>query len=476
MSHASDMKRKYFRWGATGAVLSLFLLAGGWFFMPLFQLGSALLMVSVMPLAAGLNVGGGFLLGLSAAAIWTIARSFIVVPEEALLTSSHLLTVVVMVTIGVLSGGLLNTPIEAEISVARRLSTGGPVVRTDFEIRKRQDQAPMQNIMKNALSLYRSWLTEWDQKEEPWSAFDQFIREMMQQGLGARHVRCYRVGQDGALYSLSRGTSDEPAKTTAEKLINHVLTTGRRYWAASELTGPILRELAEAGDDSPTWVFSIRHHNKPIGLMTVKNFTEPVQDSIKLELAADLVEEFWQHTWQANELRLARLMDHASGVLNRSEFLTVQNEMIQSSYESYEPVVVLAVCLEGLRGLDDTGQWQKRDAVVEKVGLVLRDGLRKEDIVGRFSDSLFVAILRRLDVPLAELITQKQLRCVEEALAQLQVDSMIGIRAGLAGSGLEQVPGEQLLQQAFAALSNARKAQQRLSSNCTKEELAEANV
>jgi diguanylate cyclase len=185
-------------------------------------------------------------------------------------------------------------------------------------------------------------------------------------------------------------------------------------------------------------------------------------------LAADLMEEFWQHVYQADQLRIAHLKDRASGVLNRIEFLCLLDEMVQRSYESYEPVVVMVLCLEGLRGLDDEGQWDKRDGVIESVGQVICDGVRKDDIVGRFSDSLFVTVLRRLDISLAELICKKLMNEVGKSIAHQGAEKFITLRAGLAGSGLDQVSSENLMLQAFSALQSAREDKQTMVSTTAK--------
>jgi diguanylate cyclase (GGDEF)-like protein len=234
----------------------------------------------------------------------------------------------------------------------------------------------------------------------------------------------------------------------------------------------MIRELAEGTSNPPEWVLPVFYQNRPIGLVTVDQFEEP-QDEQHLQLAGDMVEEFWQHVYQADHLRIAHLKDRASGVLNRVEFMCLLDDMVQRSYEAYEPVVIMVICLEGLRGLDDEGQWEKRDGVIESVGQVICAGVRKDDIVGRFSDSVFVAVLRRLDTSLAELICKKLMVQVQQSIANREAEPFVTLRAGLAGSGLEQVPAEELMLQAFSALQSARQEQKTLKTVTAKKDTPE---
>ena len=194
-----------------------------------------------------------------------------------------------------------------------------------------------------------------------------------------------------------------------------------------------------------------------LGLVTVGQFEGGSAAEDRLELAADLVEQFWQHVHDAHELHMARLTDHATGVLNRVEFLSVVGETVQRCYADHEPVAVLALGIEGIRSLDDAGRWKARNQVIEVVGHTIRTKLRHDDVVGRFSDDRFVALLRRLDVALAELISRKLLEATRDRLDELASDHGLTIRGGLAASGPQKVSADKLLLKAFAMLAAARK-------------------
>jgi len=442
--------------GAAGAVGAVTLMWAGWLCPVFFQLGTMLLIICLVPLASVLNARGGIMLGMLFGAVWIAARFGMVdtLDQEMVLTQTNVTALLAMMGVGALSGILLNIK-GGTLSPDSQMNTNDTNTRTMGSTIKRfnnSDELP--SSWREALARHREWMNV-------------HLREYLQILTGAKRIRCFRVGQGGQLYPLSRKDSANAISLEQNGLLSHVLTSGRRFLAASDSTPPMIQELAQAGTNPPAWAIPVYYQNRPIGLVTVDQFEEP-QDEQHLQLAADLMEEFWQHVYQADQLRIAHLKDRASGVLNRIEFLCLLDEMVQRSYESYEPVVVMVLCLEGLRGLDDEGQWDKRDGVIESVGQVICDGVRKDDIVGRFSDSLFVTVLRRLDISLAELICKKLMNEVGKSIAHQGAEKFITLRAGLAGSGLDQVSSENLMLQAFSALQSAREDKQTMVSTTAK--------
>ena len=130
---------------------------------------------------------------------------------------------------------------------------------------------------------------------------------------------------------------------------------------------------------------------------------------------------------------------------------------LTDAYQCSEPVVLAAVAIEGLRGLDDAGHWQQRDALITRVGHGLAERVRSDDVVGRFSDERFVVLLRRLDSGLGKLIAEKLLAWVRECVSGLSLPDggrgrLPAVRIGLRGSGVEQPPLEELLSGAMQAV------------------------
>lgn len=202
------------------------------------------------------------------------------------------------------------------------------------------------------------------------------------------------------------------------------------------------------------WMFGIRSRgsaasrgdgvaaNHAVGLVVVGEILErnlAARDG--LEALANLINGFWIHVRDFESLQLARRTDRGSGVLNRMDFLDAADAAATEAEHEGEPVVVMAVAMEGLRRLDDDGHWTVRDRLIQEAGRVLRRKLRNDDIVGRFSDDRFVVLLRWLDLALGRLIAAKVVQSLRESVANVLHDAFptggkdyIKVRCGLASS------------------------------------------
>jgi diguanylate cyclase (GGDEF)-like protein len=445
--------------GAIFALGALTLLWLGGLSPLLFKVGTVMLLLCLVPLAAGLRMSGGALLGFLFAILWIGARLGVtrVVEESLLFNEANIVAVLAMGAIGMLAGGFLTRPEPATaarppgvIAPARPPGSAAPADGGFDE----QDE-----LIQRVLLAHREWASGWNPREEPWASFDNHVREMLRRMTNARRVRCYRVtaaGRTVALNAPEAGHADDPSQ---DALIQHVLSSGQSYIKYSSSTPPLVRTLADQEASTLVWACVVQDHEQRIGLFTAEGFDDPMPTEARLHLAADLIRELWLGVHHAEALRVAQLTDQASGVLNRAEFLSILPDVVDRSYAVHEPVVVLTLGVEGIRRLDDTGRWQARDAVIEAVGRLIHRRLRKEDIVGRFADDRFVALLRRLDLPLARLITEKLVESVAETATSIAPRGALKLRAGLAGSGLAAVPARDLLLSAFEALQQARRDQ-----------------
>jgi len=126
-----------------------------------------------------------------------------------------------------------------------------------------------------------------------------------------------------------------------------------------------------------------------------------------------------------------------------------------------EPLVVIAVSIEGVRSLDDKGQWELRDWLMQQLGHEMGCKLQSDDLVGRFSDGLFVVVVRRIDIALGQVIAEKILEAVSRNLdEQPGINGAIKLRCGLADvdvRGLAEAQSlEPVLVRALGALRRAR--------------------
>jgi len=180
-----------------------------------------------------------------------------------------------------------------------------------------------------------------------------------------------------------------------------------------------------------------------------------------LHAVGHLLELVWRHVEQAETLAFAQRTDQASGVLNRMDLTLSANRVMQESASDNEPVVVLALSVEGVRRLDDQEQWAVRDWLMKQIGPEMQRRLRSDDLVGRFSDDRFVAVLRRLDISLGQLIADKVLEAVKARVHQQPlIRQVVKLRCGLAEGPADGF--DPVLARAFSALREARKENQEM--------------
>jgi len=307
---------------------------------------------------------------------------------------------------------------------------------------------------------------EWAESLEPdapiWPAFDQLVREMLTEHLGAGRVRCFAVEPtEQQLCSLAqREEADAPPQSARTGILGHVVTTGDEFIAEDGAHGELLDQLAAEGENRWDWVWPVRSRGATVGLLAVGRL--PQAWRAERQTIGQLVGAFWAHVACLDELRIARRTDKASGVLTRGDFFEAASRATADAYEDNEPIVVAALALEGLRGLDDVGRWRTRDELVERLGRLVRRRMRSDDVIGRFSDDRFVVLLRRLDSGLGRLIAEKLLHVANSQIVAPLVEraggaARIQLRIGLAGSGLERKSFESLMVSAFETVERARR-------------------
>jgi len=322
---------------------------------------------------------------------------------------------------------------------------------------------PAAESVETFLHAFNRWHQDWADQDEPWPAFDCFLREHLLEHIGARHVRVFRVVADGNQLLPLSGMTDandpesggddawatksvtkdnESASPWSRKKKNprlsppwkprrmdahadvegYVVANKQAYIKGCPGQGERIRALAERSLLSVVWCFPVTWGEEVIGLVQVGHLPRrALKDPATLRVLAELVSVCWNRVRDVHELGIARRTDLASGVLARSDFLTVAGHALADACTANEPVSVLVLALEGMRSLDDNGQWDFRDRYVRRVGSVLNRKLRADDVIGRFTDDRFVILLRRVDTALGEQLAEKLQQSVVQAM-KIQTD------------------------------------------------------
>lgn len=333
------------------------------------------------------------------------------------------------------------------------------------------------------IAQFDDWLAANRFSADAWPAFDEFVRGILYTECNATHARTYRILSEGD-YMVPLRDIESPANrdvvSARTGIEGHVATTGRSYYNWDDSQGSLVKQLAAdsaSASGGPAWCFAIRQGARTIGLVSVGEISiDPPPHTVfrSIEL---LVSQFWSNLIEVCRSHAAVTRDSTSGLLNRAAFLDEAHRSCKRSYSDGEPVALAVIAIEGLRTLLDEGRWDFANDVVYEVSKTLRQRVRPDDLLGRFDDSRFLLLLRRVDSALASLIANQ----LTQRLAQLSVlqalpGGRVGVRCGVAGSGTAAPAVEDLVARAVRLCHEARLREITIASDVGPSEPVEANA
>ncbi len=313
------------------------------------------------------------------------------------------------------------------------------------------------------IDQFDDWLVNHRDDANPWPEFGEFIRGVLFQCCEATHVRAYRLLSEGnELVPLCEADSSREAKIVSARqgLLGHVITTGRSYVAGQPTHGNLIGQLAQGCPETTTWCFAVTSGAQKLGVVASGQLgVSPLGNSTLLRALEQLIGQCWRLLAETVHSNSLSRDDPGSGLLNRTALFHAARQSLQESYSLGEPVAVAVFAVEGVRELNDSGQWEDADALVRNVADCLRAKIRMDDRLGRFDGSRFVWLLRRVDAELATLIV-KQVMSRLTALCgggrSPAVFASVAVRCGVVGSGTDNPDLQSLIIRALAQCRRAR--------------------
>lgn len=316
--------------------------------------------------------------------------------------------------------------------------------------------------LSGILARFDDWLEPYRSARDgdPWPDFGEFIRTALFQSCRAAHVRPYRVANENR--DLVPLRNPDPLAADAclsarQGVVGHVVTTGRMFIAGDPRQGELVHRLA-AGSEPVAWCFAVSHGNQRLGAVVVGQLDiNPQRHRPLLEASARVIGQCWAMLSETVRSRQAIDADPVSGLPTREAFLQLAGGALRESYAQGEPAAVAIVAVEGLRELNDTGRWELADELVRDVAGCLRNKLRTDDRVGRFDDSRFVVLLRRVDSQLGALIVEQLLGRLQSRVEDpTRWRASLTVRFGLSGSGATRPELKELVSAALSQCTRAR--------------------
>lgn len=328
---------------------------------------------------------------------------------------------------------------------------------------------------------FGAWL---DDENVSWPAFDQFVRTVLRNRLGALGVRCFHVGRNSELTPLTEdvvqrfdaSANDQRGDSApvSQALLRSVIADRLPYVTRppNGQDNSVATGLRTGRSPRWSWLVPIRDAERVCGLVAIARFesSDPRPGHVAAtpgpniaSAVASILSVSWRHVLDIHALHSGLQRDRQSGVLNRSELMARIDQTIEESVRDGEPVMIMGIVIEGLRGLDDAGDFARRDELIAKLGQALCDKVRTDDVVGRFADDRFIIVLRRLEVRLGRLIAEKLIQTLKTELTsrgdsgRSAASQRTFIRASLAGADQECLDGPSLLSRALGLLDRARR-------------------
>jgi GGDEF domain-containing protein len=149
--------------------------------------------------------------------------------------------------------------------------------------------------------------------------------------------------------------------------------------------------------------------------------------------------------------------DPVSGLLTRKAFFEAAEQSLRQCYRRGEPITIAVLAAEGLRALDDGGQWTQVNTLITRVGDLLTSRCRANDCFARFDESRFIAFFERVDSELAMLIAEELVAKLRSLTDSLRIGAnAVDFRCGLAGSGTRSPELKALVARATEQCHRAR--------------------
>lgn len=322
------------------------------------------------------------------------------------------------------------------------------------------ERADSLELVTGTIAQFDDWLESHRFSADPWPAFGEFIRNVLHLRCGAAHVRPYRIlSEEDVIVPLRviDPTDTDAFRSARAGILGHVATTGRTYVSGDTAQGKLVQQLAASSDSDPVWCFAIQQSSRKIGLVAVRQWQGGSPSRPLLDTLEALINQFWSTLTEVCRSRSAVRVDVPTMMLTREAFLEEAQDAVEQSFEAGEPVALAVFALEGLRALADGGQWDQASHAVRETSKILRERVRPDDLLGRFDDSRFCLLLRRVDSALASLIAEQLVaRLSASPLTAPLTNGTAGIRCGIVGSGAGSPTAGELVARAIRLCHEAR--------------------
>ena len=211
-----------------------------------------------------------------------------------------------------------------------------------------------------------------------------------------------------------------------------------------------------AGD---TWRGEVVNKRKDGSLYDEELIITPVKDEAEVTRHFVAVkQDISERKRMEAELRESATTDFLTGLSNRRHFMTrMEEQLARAKRQVTQRTAVLMVDLDQFKHVNDTYGHATGDALLRHVAVLLREGLRKIDSVGRLGGEEFAFILPGNDLAGAQVLAERMRQKIEAMpLVQQGLSIPMTVSIGIAAMLATDTSTDQALVRADQALYQAK--------------------
>lgn len=240
---------------------------------------------------------------------------------------------------------------------------------------------------------------------------------------GYSNIAIFEINTKGQpVLKAYSGYTDVDIRKVSKNLWREGLTASVLREKKPLLIGNVQDEAAYIGDSShpkSEAIVPLIIKHRIVGILDVetrgKNSLDE-EDLYTLSLLGEYIAMSIDNAHLYRETRRLAIRDEMTGTFNYRYFRDVLKKMIREREKTGEPLSLLMVDIDNFKQMNDTFGHIEGDKVLKKVSRVIKNNVRRMDVVTRYGGDEFVIILWGVGKDAAKLLGERIRRAVEQEL------------------------------------------------------------
>lgn len=265
-------------------------------------------------------------------------------------------------------------------------------------------------------------------------------------------------------FGLSAGFLRQPSLKLGEGIVGKVVLSGEMFMAPDVSKDPtcVNKELAKLEGIKSVLSIPLKTKESTIGCLTVYRKTDEVfsqTEVLLLSIFAAQSVEAMEKTRHIEELRKQATFDYLTKVYNRSFLIKRLEEEFQRAVRHNLKFTTIFVDIDNFKAFNDTYGHLLGDKLLVDFSAILKQTLRKNDIIGRFGGEEFLIVTPETDKKGGMALAEKLLDAVHEHKFMGSKGEIAGISfsAGIASFPDDGKTLEDIIEKADVAMYMAKK-------------------